>query len=187
MVLVVSLTKTSRNGSGYCSICRTNSIHHFAANSQSTANATTPFTGLWISSVSSEKEFIERNEGLRFQDLPKSFYQTNSQQAHRLYQVARDYAGLTGRECSRLIPAPAPSPCLFCTAGCPGRGYRLRRRRSETRASTHAITVSINVSFTVGDLKATLNEAFIEQNGWPDGDPDPPRLVYTKTGRPCCA
>ena len=41
--------------------------------------------------------FIEEAmEGLRFRVGPKSFYQTNSLQAHRLYSVARDMAALTG-------------------------------------------------------------------------------------------
>ena len=37
-------------------------------------------------------------EGLRFKVGPKSFYQTNSEQAYTLYKVARNFAGLTGNE-----------------------------------------------------------------------------------------
>ena len=40
----------------------------------------------------------EEMEGLRFKVGPKSFYQTNSEQAYNLYKVARDFAGLTGNE-----------------------------------------------------------------------------------------
>lgn len=40
----------------------------------------------------------ESMEGLRFKIGPKSFYQTNSEQAYELYKVAREFAGLTGTE-----------------------------------------------------------------------------------------
>ena len=45
-----------------------------------------------------EDHIFEEMEGLRFKVGPKSFYQTNSRQAYRLYQVAREFAGLTGKE-----------------------------------------------------------------------------------------
>ncbi|MDP4290818.1 MAG: 23S rRNA (uracil(1939)-C(5))-methyltransferase RlmD, partial [Bacteroidota bacterium] len=41
---------------------------------------------------------MEEMEGLKFKIGPISFYQTNSEQAHKLYNVARDFAGLTGNE-----------------------------------------------------------------------------------------
>ena len=41
---------------------------------------------------------IEDMEGLQFKVGPKSFYQTNSEQAYELYKVAREFAGLTGNE-----------------------------------------------------------------------------------------
>ncbi|MDE6166118.1 MAG: 23S rRNA (uracil(1939)-C(5))-methyltransferase RlmD, partial [Muribaculaceae bacterium] len=45
------------------------------------------------------KPYIEEEmEGLRFRVGPKSFYQTNSRQAYRLYSVARELADLTGNE-----------------------------------------------------------------------------------------
>ena len=41
---------------------------------------------------------IEQMEGLQFKVGPKSFYQTNTKQAYKLYSVAREYAALTGSE-----------------------------------------------------------------------------------------
>lgn len=41
---------------------------------------------------------FEEMEGLRFKIGAKSFYQTNSQQAHELYKITRKLAGLTGNE-----------------------------------------------------------------------------------------
>ena len=45
------------------------------------------------------KDFIiETMEDLKFKVGPKSFYQTNTEQAYHLYSVAREFAGLTGNE-----------------------------------------------------------------------------------------
>ena len=41
---------------------------------------------------------FEEMEGLRFKINAKSFYQTNSKQAHELYKITRNFAGLTGSE-----------------------------------------------------------------------------------------
>ena len=41
---------------------------------------------------------MEEMEGLQFKVGPKSFYQTNTEQAYELYKVARDFAELTGEE-----------------------------------------------------------------------------------------
>ncbi|MCE5226894.1 MAG: 23S rRNA (uracil(1939)-C(5))-methyltransferase RlmD, partial [Porphyromonadaceae bacterium] len=41
---------------------------------------------------------IEEMEGLKFKVGPKSFYQTNSDQAYNLYKITRSFAGLTGNE-----------------------------------------------------------------------------------------
>ena len=50
---------------------------------------------------------FEEMEGLRFKIGPKSFYQTNSEQAYTLYKVARNFVGLTGNELVYdLIPEP---------------------------------------------------------------------------------
>ena len=47
---------------------------------------------------SGRAHIFEEMEGLRFKITAKSFYQTNSVQAHELYKVVRDFAALTGKE-----------------------------------------------------------------------------------------
>ena len=47
---------------------------------------------------SGRDHIFEEMEGLRFKVGPKSFYQTNSEQAYELYKVARRFAALTGSE-----------------------------------------------------------------------------------------
>lgn len=41
---------------------------------------------------------FEEMEGLQFKINPKSFYQTNSDQAYELYKITRDFAELSGDE-----------------------------------------------------------------------------------------
>ena len=54
--------------------------------------------GLEVKVFRGEDHIFEEMEGLRFKVGPKSFYQTNSEQAYRLYKVVRNLAGLTGGE-----------------------------------------------------------------------------------------
>ena len=56
------------------------------------------FADLDIVTFSGRPYIEERMDDLRFRIGPKSFYQTNSEQAHRLYEVARDFADLKGGE-----------------------------------------------------------------------------------------
>ena len=45
-----------------------------------------------------DDHIIEEMDGLKFRIGPKSFYQTNTRQALELYRIAKDFAGLTGKE-----------------------------------------------------------------------------------------
>ena len=45
-----------------------------------------------------QEYILEEMEGLQFKVGPKSFYQTNTEQAYELYKVAREFAELTGDE-----------------------------------------------------------------------------------------
>ena len=55
-------------------------------------------TDLDVHTFKGKDHIFEEMEGLRFKIGPKSFYQTNSEQAYNLYKVARNFAGLTGNE-----------------------------------------------------------------------------------------
>ena len=55
-------------------------------------------TDLDVLTFKGKDHIFEEMEGLRFKVGPKSFYQTNSEQAYKLYKVARSFAGLTGNE-----------------------------------------------------------------------------------------
>lgn len=56
------------------------------------------FGDLELTLYKGNDHIFEIMEGLRFKVGPKSFYQTNTDQAYHLYSVARQFAGLTGEE-----------------------------------------------------------------------------------------
>jgi tRNA/tmRNA/rRNA uracil-C5-methylase (TrmA/RlmC/RlmD family) len=65
--------------------------------------------GLDIKLYSGRAFVLEEMEGLKFKISPKSFYQTNSQQAYNLYKITREFAGLTGNDWFTIyIPEQAP-------------------------------------------------------------------------------
>jgi 23S rRNA (uracil1939-C5)-methyltransferase len=66
---------------------------HWAVNDGPAEVTNLPTTLLW-----GEEAIEERLCGLRFRVRPNAFLQTNTQMAERLYELARDYAALTGRE-----------------------------------------------------------------------------------------
>lgn len=119
----------------------------------------------------------EEMEGLRFKIGPKSFYQTNSEQAYNLYKVARDFAGLTGDE---LVYD------LYTGTGTIANFVSRRARRVigieyvpeaiEDAKVNSAINGIDNTLFYAGDMKDILTQDFINEHGRPDVIiTDPPR------------
>jgi len=126
----------------------------------------------------SGREYIEEDmEGLRFRIGPKSFYQTNSRQAYRLYSVAREFAALTGDE---LVYD------LYTGTGTIANFVARRARKvigieyvpeaiADAKINSEANGLG-NTDFYAGDMKDVLTDAFIERHGRPDVMiVDPPR------------
>ena len=67
---------------------------HWAVNDTPAERTNVPSTLLW-----GEDAIEEELLGLRFRLRPGAFLQTNTEMAERLYELAREYAGLTGGEC----------------------------------------------------------------------------------------
>lgn len=119
----------------------------------------------------------EEMEGLRFKVGPKSFYQTNTEQAYELYKVAREYAGLTGEE---LVYD------LYTGTGTIANFVARQARRvigieyvpeaiEDARVNSEGNGID-NTLFYAGDMKDLLTADFIEQHGRPDVIiTDPPR------------
>ncbi len=120
---------------------------------------------------------IEEMEGLRFKVGPKSFYQTNSRQAYELYKVARDFADLKPHEVLYDLYTGTGTIANFCAARCRSVvGVEYVPEAIEDAKVNSALNGICNTVFYAGDMKAVLDDRFVEANGHPDVVIlDPPR------------
>lgn len=120
---------------------------------------------------------FEEMEGLRFKVGPKSFYQTNSRQAYKLYKVARDFAALTGSEVVYDLYTGTGTIANFVAREARtvvGVEY-VEDAVIDARVNTE-INGLDNLTFFAGDMKDVLTREFIEEHGRPDVIiTDPPR------------
>jgi len=126
----------------------------------------------------SGNDFIfEQMEGLRFKVGPKSFYQTNSDQAYVLYKVAREYAGLTGTELVYDLYTGTGTIAQFVAKGASKViGIEYVPEAIEDAKENSSANGIANVHFFAGDMKDILVQSFFELNGYPDVIIlDPPR------------
>lgn len=119
----------------------------------------------------------EEMEGLRFRIGPKSFYQTNSRQARRLYGVARQMAALTGSELVYDLYTGTGTIANFVARNARkviGIEYvEDAIRDARLNSSLNGVT---NTEFFAGDMKDVLTDDFIAEHGRPDVMiVDPPR------------
>lgn len=126
----------------------------------------------------SGKEYItEAMESLRFRVGPKSFYQTNSAQALRLYTIARNAARLTGSELVYDLYTGTGTIANF-VAGNARKviGIEYVPEAIEDAKINSAINGIENTLFFAGDMKNVLTADFIAEYGVPDVMiVDPPR------------
>ena len=120
---------------------------------------------------------IEEMEGLRFKVGPKSFYQTNSEQAYTLYKVARDFAGLTGNELVYDLYTGTGTIANFVSRQARKVvGIEYVPEAIEDAKVNSALNGIENTLFYAGDMKDILTEGFINEHGKPDVIiTDPPR------------
>ncbi len=116
-------------------------------------------------------------EGLRFKVGPKSFYQTNTEQAYELYKVARNFAGLTGEELVYDLYTGTGTIANFVSRKAKRViGIEYVPEAIEDAKVNSEINGIDNTLFFAGDMKDVLNNDFIEQYGRPDVIiTDPPR------------
>ncbi len=124
------------------------------------------------------KSYIEEKmEGLTFRVGPKSFYQTNSDQAYELYKIARDFAQLTGNEHVYDLYTGTGTIANFVARQAKAViGVEYVAEAIEDAKVNSEINGIQNTRFYAGDMKNVLNEEFVLQNGHPDVViTDPPR------------
>ncbi len=120
---------------------------------------------------------FEEMEGLRFKIGPKSFYQTNSEQAYHLYKITREFAGLTGKELVYDLYTGTGTIANF-VAGKAERviGIEYVPEAIEDAKINSEINNIANTLFFAGDMKNILTREFIQTHGSPDVIiTDPPR------------
>jgi 23S rRNA (uracil1939-C5)-methyltransferase len=116
-------------------------------------------------------------EGLRFKINAKSFYQTNSDQAHVLYKIGRDFAGLTGEEIVYDLYTGTGTIAQFVSKKARKViGIEAVPEAIEDARENARINEIDNVEFFAGDMAGVFTDDFIQQHGKPDVIiTDPPR------------
>ena len=124
-----------------------------------------------------EDHIYELMEDLKFKVSPKSFYQTNTEQAYHLYSVAREFAGLTGNELVYDLYTGTGTIANFIAKRAKKViGIEYVPEAIEDAKVNSQLNGIDNTLFFAGDMKDILNDEFIEQYGRPDVIiTDPPR------------
>jgi 23S rRNA (uracil1939-C5)-methyltransferase len=119
----------------------------------------------------------EEMEGIKFRIGPKSFYQTNSIQALRLYEITREFAGFTGNELVYDLYTGAGTIANFIARHVREVvGVEYVPSSIEDAKVNSAINNITNTQFYAGDMKDVLVAEFVEAHGKPDVIiTDPPR------------
>lgn len=123
-------------------------------------------------------EYIhEEMNGIRFRIGPKSFYQTNSLQALRLYEIARDFAGFKGDELVYDLYTGAGTIANFIAGSVREVvGVEYVPSAIEDAKINSLINNISNTRFYAGDMKDVLSADFVLEHGKPDVIiTDPPR------------
>ena len=124
-----------------------------------------------------QDHIMEEMEGLQFKVGPKSFYQTNTEQAYELYKVAREFAELTGNELVYDLYTGTGTIANFVSRQARqviGIEY-VPEAIEDARVNSNINNIE-NTLFFAGDMKDVLNDAFVEKYGRPDVIiTDPPR------------
>lgn len=119
----------------------------------------------------------EEMEGLKFKIGPKSFYQTNSEQAYNLYKITRDFAGLTGDELVYDLYTGTGTIANFVARNARKVvGIEYVEDAIEDAKFNSQNNKIENTLFYAGDMKDILTQDFINEHGKPDVIiTDPPR------------
>lgn len=124
-----------------------------------------------------EDHIWETMENLKFKVGPKSFYQTNTNQAYHLYAVARNFAQLTGRELVYDLYTGTGTIANFVAAQARTViGIEYVPEAIEDAKENSKVNGIGNTLFYAGDMRDILTADFIAAHGRPDVIiTDPPR------------
>ncbi len=134
-------------------------------------------TDLEITCFCGQPFITEQMGDVKFRVGPKSFYQTNSEQAHRLYDVAKEFARLTGDEVVYdLYTGTGTIANYVARSARKVIGVEYVPEAIEDAKVNSRINGIDNTEFFAGDMKDVLTLDFINEHGRPDVMiVDPPR------------
>jgi 23S rRNA (uracil1939-C5)-methyltransferase len=120
---------------------------------------------------------IEKLEKFLFKIGPKSFFQTNTAQAERLYQTVRSFAALTGTETVYDLYCGTGSIGIFLSEGAKKViGIELIPEAIEDAKENALLNQIHHAAFFAGDVTEICDDTFFESHGRPDLIvSDPPR------------
>jgi len=120
---------------------------------------------------------IEKLEDFQFKVGPKSFFQTNTRQGERLYQVTREFAELTGRETVYDLYCGTGSIGIFVSRQAARIvGVEVISEAIDDARENAALNGIAHARFFAGDVTRICNDAFFAAEGRPDVIiTDPPR------------
>ncbi|OKL39789.1 23S rRNA (uracil(1939)-C(5))-methyltransferase RlmD [Pontibacter flavimaris] len=119
----------------------------------------------------------EDMEGIKFRVGPKSFYQTNADQAYELYKKTRELANLTGNELVYDLYTGAGTIANFVARQAREViGIEYVPSAIEDAKINSQINNITNTTFYAGDMKDILSDELVARHGRPDVViTDPPR------------
>ena len=129
--------------------------------------------------VYSGKGYVKENLGnYEFIISPKSFFQTNTKQAEKLYGITKDFAGLTGNEIVYDLYCGTGSIGIFVSDQAKKIiGVEVIEDAIEDAKKNAALNNIDHALFFAGDVIKICNDAFFETHGKPDVViTDPPRV-----------
>ena len=135
------------------------------------------FSDLEVELFAGKDHIMEEMGDLKFKIGPKSFYQTNSAQAHELYKVAADFADLKGDELVYDLYTGTGTIANFVARSAKKVvGIEYVEAAIEDAKINSEINGITNTDFYAGDMKDLLGNEFINIHGKPDVIiTDPPR------------
>lgn len=121
---------------------------------------------------------IEKLENYQYKIGPKSFFQTNTRQGEKLYQVTRDFAELTGTETVYDLYCGTGSIGIFLSGKAQKIiGVELIEEAIADAKENAALNKLNDALFFAGDVIDICNDDFFEAHGRPDVlVTDPPRM-----------
>ncbi len=128
------------------------------------------------------KYITQRMEDLEFRISPKSFYQTNSEQAHELYTLVREYAEFKKKDVVYDLYTGTGTIANFIARQVKKVvGLEYISEAVEDAKINSALNKIANTVFQEGDIAKIFNENFLEEQGMPDVIiTDPPRAGMHK-------